>query len=222
MKGNVDLMTSENNSGGLALRAVCCAVVCSLLAWLIPAAALRAASETALSRGAAASAAEKINAIEQGSLRSDPSPVRFSEGEANSYLEYELRSKFPAGLNQVRLQFTPGHIHGTAEIDFDKAKAAARGRANPVMEYLFFGVHTLDVEGGFSAIGGMGHFDLEKVSLDGVALPRQMVDYLIERFLLPRYPNLRLDQPFSLPHSIDLVQVLRQGVLVAGKSSDRA
>ena len=183
---------------------------------------LRAASApAALSEAAARSGADKLRSIQEGTLARDAAVVRISEEEANSYLEYELASEYPPGLNEVRLQFTPGHLQGTAEVDFDKAKQASRSPSNGLMDYLFFGVHTLTVEGGFSGINGIGHFDLETVSLDGVVLPQSLVDYLMERFLMPRYPALAIDRPFPLPFSIDRVQVERGGIIVAGRATNR-
>jgi hypothetical protein len=63
-------------------------------------------------------------------------------------------------------------------------------------------------------VDGVGHFDLESVSLDGVTLPQTMVDLLIETFLKPRYPRLALDAPFLLPNSVDRVQVMRGSIQV--------
>ena len=183
---------------------------------------LRAASAPeALSEAAARSGADKLRSIQEGSLARSSGAVRFSEEEANSYLEYELASEYPPGLNWVRVQFTPGRLQGTAEVDFDKAKQASRRPSNGMMDYLFFGVHTLAVEGGFSGVNGIGHFDLETVQLDGVVLPQSLVDYLIERFLAPRYPALAIDRPFPLPFSIDRVQVERGSITVAGRATNR-
>jgi hypothetical protein len=175
------------------------------------------AAEEALSPEAAVSASEKLRQIQDGSLARSAATVRMSEAEANSYLQYELAPKYPSGLNSVELRFTPGRLAGTAEVDFDKAKAASRHRENPLMDFLSWGTHTLGVEGGFSAVNGVGHFDLEKVSLDGITLPQPMVDYLIDRFLKHRFPALALDRPFPMPYSIDRVQVERGSALVAGR-----
>ncbi len=177
-----------------------------------------ASAPAALSQAAARSGADKLRSIQEGSLARSAAVVRISEEEANSYLEYELASEYPPGLNQVRLQFTPGHLQGTADVDFDKAKQASRSPSNGLMDYLFFGVHTVTVDGSFSAVNGIGHFDLETVSLDGVVLPESLVNYLIERFLLPHYPALAIDRPFPLPFSIDRVQVERGGITLAGRA----
>lgn len=176
------------------------------------------AAQAELSQQAARSAAAKINAIQEGSLARGGPPIRISQQEANSYLQYEMAPEYPPGLSQVRLQFTPGHVQGTANVDFDKAKQSAHGPSSSLMDYLFFGKHVLTVEGALFGADGTGKFNLESVALDGVALPQALVQYLINRFLLTHYPGLSIDQPFALPFSISRVQLDQGSVVVAGSA----
>ena len=202
----------------LAVRKLGALLVVSLLlpgAGRLPVVAAAHASsnegEIALSAEAAESAAEKLRQIREPSTGRSSATIQFSEEEVNSYLDYELAPRYPAGVSKVSVRFLPGRLLGTAEVDFDKAKAARRAPGG-MMDYLFWGVHTLSVEGGFSAVNGVGQFDLEAVSLDGVALPRTLVDFLMDAYLKPRFPGLDIDRPFPLPHSIDRVQVLRERI----------
>lgn len=171
-------------------------------------------AEVTVSAAASQSAAEKLRRIQEATSTGGASfKAEFSEAEVNSYLAYEMAPGYPAGLSKVHIRFLPGRLLGTAQVDFDKAKAA-RQLPGGMADYLFWGVHTLAVEGGFSAIDGVGQFDLESVALDGYTLPKTLVDLLIETFLKPRYPNLALQRPFLLPYSIDRVQVMRERVEV--------
>ena len=173
-----------------------------------------AAGPGAVSAEAAESAAGKLEQLRQPSpARSAPAVVRFTEEEINSYLYYELASRYPAGLSKVNVRLSPGSIAGSAEIDFDKLKAArsapgqSPGQSPGMLSFLFWGVHTLAVEGAFRATDGIGHFELSTVAIDGVPLPRTLVDFLIDTYLKPRYPALDLDSPFPMPYSIDRVEV---------------
>jgi hypothetical protein len=116
------------------------------------------------------------------------------------------------------VQFTANRVRGTTVVDFDQAKLA-HPPSNPMLGYLFWGVHTLEVEGYLSGAGGIGRFFLEKVSLDGVVLPQPLVNYLIENYLKKRFPTIDLDRPFRLPYSIDRLQVGRGNILVAGAAA---
>jgi hypothetical protein len=171
-------------------------------------------AEVAVSAEAAESAAEKLRQIQEASdSGADGFLTEFSETEVNSYLAYEMAPRYPAGVSNVQVRFLPGRILGTSEVDFDKAKAA-RGTPGGMSDYLFWGEHAVAAEGGFSAIDGVGHFDLESVAVDGVTLPQSVVDLLIQTFLKPRFPRLALDVPFFLPNSVDRVQVMRESIEV--------
>ena len=186
--------------------------------------AVATSQRAVVSTAAAETAAAKLESIRNPEPGQTVPPVtRFSEEEVNSYLHYDLSADFPPGLEGVSVRFTPSRIQGTAEVDFDKASAARRGRSTggfpPMMDYLLRGRHTLTVEGGFSAIGGMGHFDLESVALDGMTIPQPLVDVLIDTYIKPRHPRFNLHRPFRLPYSIDRIQVERGSIDVEVASS---
>lgn len=105
-------------------------------------------------------------------------------------------------------------------MDFDKVKEALTTPLDPVLSYLLQGVHTIGVEGTLSGSEGVGQFYLETVTLDGVTLPRFVVDLLIQRFVKSRYPSVAIDRPFSLPFSIEEVEVKTGEVELVGRSSD--
>ncbi len=174
-----------------------------------------------LSWEAAQSAARKLARVREaaGQGRSFGS-VRISEAEANSYLQYEMLPYFPPGVSRVRLKFHPARPQGSLQVDFGKLKAAFGGPENPLVDYFLQGVHTLGVDGTFTSSGGIARFALQTVTLDGVALPRMVVDFLIERYLKPSFPEVSIDRPFWLPFSIDKMSVEEESVVLIGAPSD--
>ena len=207
--------TNGHSTRHIVLAAILlCSVALYAAAWQQP----------VVSADAANTAAQKLERI-QSAENGPPTPflTDFSEQEVNSYLYYEMAPEYPAGLEKIVIRLAPGRLQGTAEVDFDKARAARRSGARssipPMMEYLLRGRHTLAVEGTFSAIGGVGQFDLETVTLDGVAIPQSVVDVLIDSYIRPRHPNFDPERPFTLPYSIDRLQVLRGNVAVEVKPS---
>lgn len=161
-----------------------------------------------VSKEAAESAAAKFRQIEESSPAGRSfGTLRFSEAELNSYLHYDMESEFPPGISKPRVKLQPGRPQGFVEIDFDKLKSASKNQPNPIVDYLLRGVHTLSVEGTLTGSKGTGQFHLETVSLDGITMPRVVVDYLIEHYLKPRYPEVAIDRPFALPFPIDKLTV---------------
>jgi hypothetical protein len=174
-------------------------------------------SVSGLSRGAAESAAAKMRQIQEASPAGRSfGLIRIGEVEANSYLQYELSADFPPGLSKVRLQFQPGRPQGSAEVDFDKLKAASRNPPNPLVDYFVQGVHTIGVEGSLAGSGGTGEFHLETVTLDGITMPRFVVDYLIEHYVKTHYPGVAIDRPFQMGFSIDKLKIEAGSILLIG------
>lgn len=86
-----------------------------------------------------------------------------------------------------------------------------------MIAFFLTGVHTLSVDGTFSASNGVAQFHLGTVTVDDIAMPQMVVDYLIDRYLKRRYPDIAIDRPFSLYPSIDKVIVEQGNVLVTGR-----
>ena len=174
-----------------------------------------------LSWEAAQSAARKLARVREAAGQEHSfGSVRISEAEANSYLQYEMLPYFPPGVSRVRLKFHPARPQGSAQVDFGKLKEAFGDQENPLIDFLLQGVHTLGADGKFSSSGGIARFELETVTLDGVALPRMVVDFLIERYLKPSYPEVSIDRPFRLPFSIDKMSVEEGSFVLVGAPPD--
>jgi hypothetical protein len=171
-----------------------------------------------LSRQAAQSAAAKFRIVREAHDSGAAfSPVRITELEANSYLHYEYSPDLPAGSSQARLAFQPGRVSGSSLVDFDKLKEGLRTPPHPIADFLLRGEHTIAVQGTASGANGIGEFRLERVMLDGVPLPQPVVEFLIEHYLRPRYPNAAIDRPFRLPFSIDSFRAETGSVVLTGK-----
>ncbi|MBI4465107.1 MAG: hypothetical protein HY647_10420 [Acidobacteria bacterium] len=174
--------------------------------------------DAGLSKEAAQTAALKLRRIQESSPTNHSFGwIKLSEQEVNSYFRYELASALPPGVSKIRLQFHPHRPIGFALVDFDKIKEIS---STPLLGYFLQGVHAVGVEGTFSSSNGTGQFQLETVTLDGIALPQIVVDFLIERYVKARYPNAAIDRPFSLPFSIEQVRVEEGEVVLVSRSDE--
>ena len=172
-----------------------------------------------LSPEAADSAAAKIDRIQEAS-RSGRSygAVRITEREANSYLRYELSPSYPPGVSQIRMTFQPNRILGSSLVDFDKLKEGRRVPPNALADFLLRGEHTVAAQGTLWGANGTAEFHLEWVALDGVTLPRAVVEFLIEHYLQSRYPEAAIDRPSLLPFAIDSLRAEAGSVVLASKA----
>ena len=153
---------------------------------------------------ASESAARKLHQIREAHQTGGSfGTVQISEQEANSYLAYDLAYAIPAGVSDVSLQFHPGRVSGTTRVDFDRLKEGLQTPPHPIADYFLRGVHTVGVEGSAWGADGTGEFRIERVLLDGVELPQIVIDFMIEQYVRPSYPNAAINRAFPLPFSMD-------------------
>src|SRR5262249_37025766 len=113
----------------------------------------------------------------------DPTPTEFSEEEVNAYMN-SGEVQLPAGGKNVKLRGSPGAITGNAKVDFDQLKAG-RGSANPLLS-MFSGVHDIQVETHAYGRNGRGFVNVDAVSLDGVLIPRFVLQLFVEKYVTPK------------------------------------
>ena len=162
------------------------------------------------SKALADSMEKKIDSVRQNGAKEKPDKrtTVFNQDEINAYFA-ERRLKMPEGVRSVTFALTPGQVVSRSRIDFDDITRERRTR-NPLM-YLFTGLHNVEVVASTSSPGaGNVHVTVESVVIDGVAVPRMALQFFVDRFVSPKYPNVGLDRDYKLPSKMDSV-VIGQG-----------
>lgn len=129
----------------------------------------------------------------------DPKPTVLTQEEVNAYFS-EGKVQLPQGVQSVTFQGEPGRITAVARVDFDEVR---RGRqsANPLLA-VFTGVHDVKVAAQAEGAEGKGVVKVESVAIDGVTVPRVLLELFVERFVQPRYPKVGLESEFQMPARI--------------------
>ena len=156
--------------------------------------------------GAVASMERKLQHVEgNGALaHPDQTPTEFTEQEINAYFAAG-KIELPAGVRSVTFQGRPGVVTASARVDFDQLKAG-RNSYNPLLS-VFSGVHDVVVMADAYGAKGQAMVHVDSVSLDGVEIPRFVLQLFVEKYLQPKYPNVGLDSRFELPDRIDTAAV---------------
>jgi len=162
------------------------------------------------------SARHKFRHIEENAKREppDPSPTVLTEREVNSYLtsgDVEL----PAGIKRLQFTGSPGIVHADALVDFDQV-TGGRYSSNPLMS-LFSGTNKVEISAHASARGGTGQVHIDSVAINGVTVPRSALEYFVEKFVRPKYPNLGLDSTFPIPYRVNQADVGEHKLTVVQK-----
>lgn len=148
----------------------------------------------------------KLDHIRQNATlpQPDQAPTVMTEEEINDYFAAG-RVKLPLGVEKVTFQGRSGIVTALTTIDFDKIRAGQRS-SNPLLA-IFSGTHDVRAEADAAGSGGQGRVHVRSVSIDGVEVPRMALEFFVEKFVTPKYPNVGLDSQFQMPARIDLATV---------------
>lgn len=193
-----------------------CAFLLAVTAWflLTPHSMAQAASPP--NPALVASFERKLQHLQNNAAQahSDSSPTEFSEQEINAYFE-SGNIQLPTGVQSVVFQEQPGMVIGTARVDFDRLKAG-KSSFNPLLS-VFSGVHDVVVTAHAYGAKGQGIVHADSVSLDGVEVPRFVLELFVEKYLKPKYANVGLDSSFSLPARVDAATIGLHRVTITQK-----
>jgi hypothetical protein len=123
-----------------------------------------------------------------------------TDAEINGYFA-EGGVKWPDGVSDVKLDDQPAVINGSGQVDFDKV--TAKNRSSSPWLALFTGVHMVRVTAQVAGIKGRATVKVQSVSLDGLEIPRAALEFFVQKYLQPKYPEADLDTVFGMPDRID-------------------
>jgi hypothetical protein len=152
----------------------------------------------------AASARAKLRWIESGKAPRGSSVV-FTTGELNAYAQSELPAAVPQGVRAPKLELGNGTATGYALIDFLKLQQNAE---TPwLIAKLIQGERPVKVTAKVESGQGKATVILERVEISGIGVSGYTLEFLIDNFFRPLYPNAKINQPFDLSSSVDHLEI---------------
>jgi hypothetical protein len=177
------------------------------LGFLAIAAASPSSAVPQLSRDQGNSLARKIDAINRNAATQSVQPKRtpMTESEVNSYLRFNINEKIPRGLTKPEIRISAdGRLAGRVFVDIDefKRERSSGGIMDP-LSYIS-GQVPVTARGVLHTQEGKGQFQLVSAEMNGVPLPKVMVQELVTFFSRTREnpAGFNLDAPFGLPAKI--------------------
>jgi hypothetical protein len=134
----------------------------------------------------------------------DPKPIELNEAEVNAFFN-EGGAKLPKGVSQVRLSSRPGVIDGHAHVDFEEIMEG-HNKNNPLYQ-LFSGTHDIHVVAEATGANGVANIKTQTVELDNAAVPDWALEFFLQRYVTPRYPNVGMTSTFKMPLRIQTATV---------------
>ena len=168
---------------------------------LLAAAALVSAADPA-----ARDVTRKLDLIERGQVRPG-SVFRFSQAELNAWVRVEAPMVVPDGFREPRLLLGRGEASASALIDFLKVRDAGGIRTNWMVAKLIQGEKLVRARATIQSAHGEATVHLVRVEVGGLAVTGAALDFLVQNFFRPFYPEAKIDEPFELAGNVDHIEV---------------
>ncbi|MBZ5608933.1 MAG: hypothetical protein LAP38_11785 [Acidobacteriia bacterium] len=148
----------------------------------------------------------KIEVIESGNCKPG-AVIVFSLAELNAWGRAKAKEIVPEGLREPRLELGSGTATGYALVDFLKLRHAAGVETSWLVAKLIQGEKRVRATASIQAANGRATVHLTRVELNGLAVSGAPLDFLIQTFFMPLYPNAKIDEPFELAEGVDRIVV---------------
>jgi len=158
------------------------------------------------SRADYSSVQKKLDLIEHDRLKPG-SRVTLSQRELNAYVEQQVPQIAPQGVRDPRIELGAGMATGSAVVDFVRLRGAQGKPPGWLMRQLLQGEHPVTVTAQLQSGGGRATINVQRVEVSGMVIEGRMLEYLIQNYLLPYYPEAKVGEPFELSHRIDRIDV---------------
>jgi hypothetical protein len=152
------------------------------------------------------SVSRKLDLIQSGKAK--PGAVyRFTSAELNAWVRVKAPTVIPDGLRQPRLVLGNGEASASALIDFLKVRHASGVETNWLVARLIQGEKLVRARATIQSARGQATVHLVRVEIGGLAVTGAPLDFLVQNFFLPFYPDAKIDEPFNLAGNVDRIVV---------------
>ncbi len=164
--------------------------------------------------GVASTAQRKFDRIESAKLPAG-TRVLLSAAELRAWATTEAGIYAPGATRNIRLELGTGAATGSMLLDFVKLRQAATGEAPGwLMKNLFAGERQVKVQARFESRNRRARVDVDRVEVSGVPIEGATLDFLIQNWLRPTFPEVKINEWFDLGFRMDHFTVTPAGVSV--------
>jgi hypothetical protein len=161
----------------------------------------------------AAGVTRKLDLIQSG--KAAPGSVyRFTPAELNAWVRVKAPTIVRDGFRQPHLVLGNGEASASALIDFLKVRHASGIETNWLVAKLIQGEKLVTARATIQSAHGQATVHLLRVEIGGLAVTGAPLDFLVENFFRPFYPDAQIDEPFPLAGNVDRIEVTPAGARV--------
>ena len=159
---------------------------------------------------------KKFDQIADGKLKPG-TVVVLTPAELNAWARVKVTESIPQGLRTPGIELGSGEATGSALVDFLKMASQNGQEPGWLMSKLIEGERPLKIWIRMTSSGGRATVNLTRVELSGASLSGRTLDFLIDNFFKPKYPDAKIGEPFDLGYSIERIEIQPAGVRVVMK-----
>jgi hypothetical protein len=161
----------------------------------------------------ATSVSKRLDLIESGKAKPG-SVFRFTPAELNAWVRVKAPSIIQDGFRQPRLVLGNGEATASALIDFLKVRQTNGIETNYLLAKLIQGEKLVKARASIQSAHGKATVHLLRVEIGGLAVTGAPLDFLVQNFFLPFYPDAKIDEPFELAGNVDRIEITPVAALV--------
>ncbi len=162
------------------------------------------------------SARRKLDLIEAGKVPRG-SVINFPQQEINAWARVRVPEIVPEGLRDMRVELGMNTAAGYAIVNFLKMRQAQGTSTNWLISKIIEGERPLKVSVRLESGGGRCTVYLTGVDLSNVSANKTVLDFLLNTFFRPLYPDAKINEPFDLDYNIDRIEIRPTGARVTIK-----
>lgn len=140
------------------------------------------------------------------------SSVTLTAMELNAMAREDVQAAVGDGIRDAKLVFGTNRVTGSGTVNFTKLQTAKGKPPGLMTAILLRGDHDLKVGVRVTTGKGSGQVDVQSVELDGIDISGKLLDLLIDYYLKPRYPEVKIGKPFDLKYNVERLDITPAGI----------
>jgi hypothetical protein len=149
---------------------------------------------------------KKLDLIDSGKAKPG-SVFHFTPAELNAWVRVKAPTIIQDGFRQPHLTLGNGEASATALVDFLKVRHAGGVETNWLVAKLIEGEKLVRARATLRSAHGQATVHLLRVEIGGLAVTGAPLDFLVQNFFLPFYPDAQIDKPFPLAGNVDRIEI---------------
>lgn len=152
----------------------------------------------------AARAVHKLEIIEAHKAKPG-SRMIFTRSELIAWGNARVLDYVPHGFRDFTMELAEGTATGHAFIDFARVRHTDESDLS-LIEKLIAGERPVTIKVAIASANGICTVTVQRLEISGIAAPSYVLDTIVKSFVRPMFPDIKIGEPFELPHNIDRIR----------------